>query len=79
MTGLRPITAVQARNARKLLGWTQRHVAERISFSVTIICQAERGNLTSSILARLRSVYETAGVEFTNGGQPGVRMRKEHP
>jgi hypothetical protein len=24
----------------------------------------------------LRSALESAGIEFTNGGQPGVRMRK---
>jgi hypothetical protein len=27
-------------------------------------------------LAAIRAALEAAGVEFTNGGQPGVRMRR---
>ena len=73
------ITPEQARTARLLLGWRQRDAAERLSVTVSSVCEAEHGNKSDIIVARLRAAYEAAGVEFTNGGQPGVRMRKVGP
>jgi hypothetical protein len=32
-----------------------------------------------STVAALRKALEAAGVEFTNGDQPGVRLRKSAP
>ena len=42
-----------------------------------LMSEAEDGLMTDVIRARLRAAYEAAGVEFTNGGQPGVRMKGE--
>lgn len=69
----------QARAARSLLGWVEREAAEKASIAISTLCDAERGVASGIIAARLRAAYESAGVEFTNGGQPGVRMRKAGP
>jgi transcriptional regulator with XRE-family HTH domain len=73
------ISPKQARDARLLLGWRQRDVAAKASISNSCVSEAERGFTTDIMLARLRAVYESAGVELTNGGQPGVRMKKVDP
>jgi transcriptional regulator with XRE-family HTH domain len=75
----RRITPEQARAARLLLGWRQRDAAERVSVTVSSVCEAEQGNKSDIIAARLRAAYEAAGVEFTEGGQPGARMRAVSP
>ena len=40
--------------------------------------EAKPGSLVAhgSTVAALRRAFEDAGVEFTNGDQPGVRLRK---
>ena len=70
------ITHKQARAARLLLGWKQRDAAQKVASATPVVSQAERGRFSDTTAARLRAAYEAAGVEFTNGGQPGVRMRK---
>ena len=71
----RRITPEQARAARLLLGWTQRGAAEKVSITISSVCEAEHGRFSDITAARLRAAYEAAGVEFTNGDQPGVRFR----
>ena len=75
MEPARRITPEQARAARLLLGWTQRGAAERVSITISSVCEAEHGNKSDVIAARLRACYEAAGIEFTVG-RIGVRMRK---
>jgi transcriptional regulator with XRE-family HTH domain len=67
----------QCRAARALLDWSQAQLAEASSVATKTIADFERGSRTpyDRTLADLRRALEAAGVEFTNGGQPGVRMK----
>ncbi len=71
------ISREQLKAARALLGWTRSDVAVRAGVTDSTIGTFERGEsqpLPSRVIA-IRRVLEAAGVEFTNGGQPGVRMK----
>jgi ribosome-binding protein aMBF1 (putative translation factor) len=69
----------QWRAARALIGWSQSDLAEKIGVAVLTIKRMEAGaqNVSDDIRERAKAALEGAGVEFTNGGQPGVRLRKE--
>jgi transcriptional regulator with XRE-family HTH domain len=71
-------TAAQCRAARALLKWSQDKLAEASKVGAATVRDFERGARTPHhhILADIRSALESAGVEFTNGDQPGVRLRK---
>ena len=74
------ITLEQVTVARELLGWSQMDVANRVGLSEWVIGFYERGErlIRARHLRRMRSIFETAGVEFIaeNGGGAGVRLRK---
>src|SRR6266481_2565852 len=76
------ITSELIRAARALLRWEQRHLAEASSVSLPTIkrLEAKPGILVAhnSTVAALRGAFEAAGVEFTNGDQPGVRLGQVH-
>jgi transcriptional regulator with XRE-family HTH domain len=61
------ITPEQAKAARTLLGWTQRQLAGKLLVGHHQVGNYERRKRHSSLLnlARLRGVFESAGVEFT--------------
>jgi transcriptional regulator with XRE-family HTH domain len=69
------------RAARALLRWEQRDLAEKSGVSLPSIkrLEAKPGPLAAygTTLAAIRRAFNEAGIEFTNGGQPGVRLRKE--
>lgn len=69
----------QIRGARAMLGLTQAEVAKRAGVSTTGLNNIERGlsDPKASTLAAIQSVLEAAGVEFTNGGEPGVKLRRK--
>jgi hypothetical protein len=72
------ITSELIRAARALLRWEQRHLAEASAVSLPTVkrLEAKPGSLAahaSTVEALVRAV-ETAGVEFTNGERPGVRL-----
>jgi hypothetical protein len=73
------ITSELIRAARALLRWEQRHLAEASSISLPTIKRLETkpGVLAAhhSTVNALKRALETAGVEFTNGASPGVRLR----
>jgi DNA-binding XRE family transcriptional regulator len=71
------ITAAQIRAARGLLGWTQAQLAANSGLSEIGIQNIEKGasDPRSSTLQAIERAFEIAGVEFTNGGHPGVRMK----
>lgn len=73
------ITADQIKTARKLLGWSGATLAKKTGRAVTTIAKAESSKLSSTLtpmtLQLIRAAFEEAGVEFTNHGQPGVRLR----
>jgi transcriptional regulator with XRE-family HTH domain len=78
---LRPqITSELIRAARALVRWEQRQLAEASSVSLPTVkrLEAKPGNLAAhaSTVAALVRALEAAGIEFTNGEQPGVRLTK---
>ena len=69
-------TPGQCRAARALLGWSQESLARACNVAIKTIADFEREERTpyDRTLADIRKALE-AEVEFTNGGQPGVRRR----
>jgi transcriptional regulator with XRE-family HTH domain len=72
------IAAAQLDAARQLLGWSQDHVATASGLETPTIVHFELGKQSPSraALADIRMTLEAAGVDFTNGGEPGMRLRK---
>ena len=68
----------QSRAARGLLDWSQAELAARSNLSESTVRDFEKGRRVPSInnLAAIRRVLEAAGVEFIDGGQPGVRLTR---
>jgi transcriptional regulator with XRE-family HTH domain len=62
--------------ARVALGMGVRELAALAGVSPDTIARLERGEpLRESTLQTIQRCLEAAGVEFTNGDQPGVRLR----
>jgi hypothetical protein len=72
------ITASQCRAARGLLNWTQQALADAAHIGVATVrlFEGEGTSTRRSTLVLLQQALESAGVEFTNGDQPGVRFTK---
>jgi transcriptional regulator with XRE-family HTH domain len=70
----------QIKAARALLGWSQEDLATRAGVSVPTVkrLEAAEGLLggRQDTGTKLRGALERAGIEFTNGNQPGVHLRK---
>ena len=64
-----------------MLRLEQKELAEQAGISVETIkrIEGELGPVPThaSTMASIKRALESAGVEFTNGGQPGVRLRRE--
>ena len=75
------LTAAQCRAARALLKWSQDKLAEASKVGTSTVGNFEREIRIphDHILADMRSALESAGIEFTDGEQPGVRLRKGKP
>jgi len=75
------LTAEQVRGARAMLRMEQRQLADAAGVSVETIKRMERATGEAPTNARtataIQRALENAGVEFTNGDQPGVRMRRQ--
>jgi predicted transcriptional regulator len=74
-----PITPAQCRAARGLVEMDQGTLADDAMVSHSVIIDFEKGRRvpTRNNLAAIQRVLEEAGVEFTNGDAPGVRLRKK--
>jgi transcriptional regulator with XRE-family HTH domain len=72
------ISPAQCRAARGLIAMDQADLAEAANVSRNVIIDFEKGRRvpTRNNLAAIQRVLEKAGVEFTNGDAPGVRLRK---
>ena len=74
------ISGRQIAAARALLGLSQGELARkaRISTSTLIRMEAKSGEAVGLInnVAAIRAVLELAGIEFTNGDEPGVKLRR---
>jgi Rrf2 family iron-sulfur cluster assembly transcriptional regulator len=65
--------------ARELLGMSQEALANvsRVSRSTIIAFEKRKILPRYNTVDAIRRALEVAGVEFTNGGEPGVKLRKE--
>jgi len=72
------ITPEQCRAARGLLKWSQKDLADASGVSNQSVRDFELGrkNPQQSTLAVIQRAFEDAGVEFTNGDTPGLRLHK---
>lgn len=72
MSGLLPI---QSRMARAGLRWGIRDLARAAKVSVDTVVRFERGEeLKARTVEALQRAFELAGVEFTTGDRPGLRL-----
>ena len=74
------MTSAQLRAARALLDWSQTELAQSAGVSVETIKRLEKitGVLEATKVATLEAITKAlnkAGVEFTNGDAPGVRLK----
>jgi len=66
---------VQCRMARAALGLGVRELAAVAKVSTDTVARFERGDeLKERTIEALQRALEAAGVEFTNGNRPGVRL-----
>jgi transcriptional regulator with XRE-family HTH domain len=69
--------AIQLRMARAAVGWGVRELAKKASVTANTVTRIENGaDAKQSTMDALQGALEAAGVEFTNGDQPGVRLTK---
>ena len=69
--------AIQLRMARAAVGWGVRELAEKAGVTANTVTRIENGaDAKQSTMNALQRALEAAGVEFTNGAQPGVRLAK---
>jgi DNA-binding XRE family transcriptional regulator len=76
------MTPTQCRQARELLGLTQKQLADMADLSDSTVVEFEAGRALADCLADVLEVtLLAAGVEFIskNGGGPGVRLCKAEP
>src|SRR5262249_55803813 len=72
-------TIQQIKAARALLEWSQEDLAERTGQSVATIRRLEgqgKISVSNEAQAKMEAALEAAGIEFTNGKKPGVRLNK---
>ncbi len=64
-----------------MLDWTQAQLAERAGLSTTGIINIERGTSQpkAATISAIQRALEAAGIEFTNCGEPGVRLKRSSP
>ena len=70
-----PVLPVQSRMARAALGLSLKKLAAAARVAPQTIVRFERGEkIRPSTVNSLRQVIEAAGIEFTDGRKPGVRL-----
>jgi hypothetical protein len=76
---MKVITGAQSRAARGLIRWSAEMLAARSKLGVATVRRAEAVDgplpITTANADALQTALEAAGVEFTNGEQPGVRLK----
>lgn len=81
-----PITPEQLREARGLLGWSRNRLAVQSETTVGFIGGFEdMGRIRTLLwhpdgfnaLDAMRTALEAAGIEFTNGDEPGVKLKHQ--
>ena len=73
------ITGAQIRQARELLGWPPTRLAQRAKVHSAIVRRAESVEgeppVTVYQAALIRDAPGAFGVEFTDGDEPGVKLK----
>lgn len=71
------VTGRQVAAARALLGWSQDRLAEAADLSRQALLRWENGQTEprEATLQRVVQVLGAAGIEFTNGNHPGLRLK----
>jgi transcriptional regulator with XRE-family HTH domain len=71
------ITGEQVKAARKLLGWAQMTLGLEAGTHQQTVLKFERGEgrAEGRTISAFQRALESGGVEFTNGGEPGVRLK----
>lgn len=78
----RDLTAAHMKAARALLDWSQDDLAGKCGLATSTIKRLENGGLSKASVENIDKVSDAlaaAGIEFFNGGEPGVRLRRERP
>ena len=71
------ITREQIRMARAALGWGVRDLAREAGVSANTISRYENGyDALGETLKKMQRALEAGGVTFTNGDEPGVKLRR---
>ena len=71
------MNAVQCKKAREALGIGIRAVATAAKVSPDTVSRLERGEMLGErTVDAIRAALVAAGVEFTNGDEPGVKLKK---
>jgi transcriptional regulator with XRE-family HTH domain len=70
------VKPTQVRMARAALNWSLKQLAEAAGVHPNTISnyETEKYGGDPEKLAAIRAALEAAGVEFTNGGEPGVKL-----
>ena len=68
----------QCRAARSLLDWTQLKLAEAARIGTSIVTSFERSGRAAAAGAvhTMQHALEAAGIEFLDGEEPGVQLKK---
>ena len=71
------LSAAQCRAARGLVDWSQEQLASAAEIGIQTVIGFESGRRVprASTVAAVRAALESAGVEFSDGDSPGVRLR----
>ena len=70
------MTPSQCRAGRALVDWTQPILAKAagLGLSTVVDFERQRRRVSDDAIAAMRGALEAAGVEFTGGKRPGVRL-----
>ena len=67
---------IQCRMARAALEWSTQELAQRAGVGANTVNRFEGGHdARVSSVEKIQAVFEAAGIEFIDGGQPGVRLK----
>jgi DnaJ-class molecular chaperone len=74
------MNADQCRMARAALKWSTAKLAENAGVGLNTVNRFEAGgDAQMSSVKKMQVALEAGGVEFTNGSQPGVRLKATEP
>ena len=74
------VTSDQIRSARAMLRWSAQKLATKAGVGVSTVQRMENAvgvpSASGKNLEAVQRALEAGGVAFTNGGEPGVKLRR---